>query len=128
MLKSNRGITLIALVITIIVLLILAGVSISAVMGENGIATKAREAGNETEIAKEVEQIGIALSEFELEFIDDDSLSVVEFIKEKDWCSDAIYDEETATLSIIVDTGRWYQVVDGEIVEKGVTEGSSFDI
>ena len=38
--RKNRGITLIALVITIIVLLILAGVSIASLMGENGILRK----------------------------------------------------------------------------------------
>lgn len=42
--KNQRGITLIALVITIIVLLILAGVSIAMLTGENGILTRAREA------------------------------------------------------------------------------------
>lgn len=41
-LKVQNGITLVALVITIIVLIILAGVSISIVLGDNGIATKAR--------------------------------------------------------------------------------------
>lgn len=43
-----RGITLIALVITIIVLLILAGISIAMLTGENGILTKADEAKRET--------------------------------------------------------------------------------
>ena len=38
--KNPRGITLIALVITIIVLLILAGVTIAALSGDNGILTK----------------------------------------------------------------------------------------
>ena len=41
--RKNRGITLIALVITIIVLLILAGVSIASLMGENGILRKSDE-------------------------------------------------------------------------------------
>lgn len=54
--KNKNGITLIALVITIIVLLILAGVSISLVTGDNGIATKAREASSQTQIAKEQEE------------------------------------------------------------------------
>ena len=54
--KKQNGITLIALVITIIVLLILAGVSISAVMGENGIATKAKESAKKTEEAKKEEE------------------------------------------------------------------------
>lgn len=46
--KENRGITLIALVITVIVLLILAGISIATLTGENGILTKANDAKTET--------------------------------------------------------------------------------
>ena len=42
--KKNKGITLVALVVTIVVLLILAGVSINLVLGDNGIITKAKEA------------------------------------------------------------------------------------
>ena len=56
-LNSNKGITLIALVITIIVLLILAAVSIATLTGENGIltqATKAREKNNEAEVEERV--------------------------------------------------------------------------
>ena len=57
--SSTAGITLIALVITIVVLLILAGVSISMVLGDNGILTKAKTAENETRIAAIKEQIQI---------------------------------------------------------------------
>lgn len=46
--KENKGITIVALVITIIVLLVLAGVSLSLVLGENGIVKKAQEARNKT--------------------------------------------------------------------------------
>ena len=42
--KNNKGITLVALVVTIVVLLILAGVSINLVLGDNGIIAKAKEA------------------------------------------------------------------------------------
>ena len=42
--KNNKGITLVALVVTIVVLLILAGVSINAVLGDNGIIAKAKDA------------------------------------------------------------------------------------
>lgn len=41
---EQRGITLIVLVVTIVVLLILAGVSINAILGDNGIVNKAKEA------------------------------------------------------------------------------------
>ena len=50
--KNSKGITLIALVVTIIVLIILAGVSISLVLGDNGIVTKAKLAKEQTEQAQ----------------------------------------------------------------------------
>ena len=52
----NKGITLIALVITIIVLLILAGVSISMLTGDNGILTQAKLAKEKTEEAQRKEE------------------------------------------------------------------------
>ena len=54
--KSGKGITLIALVITIIVLLILAGVTIATLTGDNGILTRAQEAKNKTEEAEREEK------------------------------------------------------------------------
>src|SRR5699024_6629716 len=54
--KEKNGITLIALVITIIVLLILAGVSIATLTGDNGILTRAQEAKNKTEEAQKDEE------------------------------------------------------------------------
>ena len=54
-LKRNKGITLIALVVTIIVLLILAGISINMLTADNGIIKKALEAKQETEAAQEEE-------------------------------------------------------------------------
>ena len=58
--KNEIGITLIALVITIIVLLILAGISIATLTGDNGILTQAQNAKEQTEIANEKEIIEIA--------------------------------------------------------------------
>ena len=53
--KKQRGITLIALVVTIIVLLILAGVSVSMLTGQNGILTNAAKAKENTEAASDLE-------------------------------------------------------------------------
>ena len=61
-LKENKGITLIALVITIIVLLILAGVTIATLTGDNGILGKANDAKTQTEQAKEDENLKIAIA------------------------------------------------------------------
>ena len=59
-LRSTRGITLIALVITIIVLLILAGVAISMLSGENGILNQAATAKTETEKKSTEEAVKLA--------------------------------------------------------------------
>ena len=60
-LKATKGITLIALVITIIVLLILAAVSIATLTGENGILSKANTAKTETEKAGAKEKVQMAV-------------------------------------------------------------------
>ena len=51
--KNNKGITIVALVVTIVVLLILAGVSINLVLGDNGIITKAKEVKRKSAEASE---------------------------------------------------------------------------
>ena len=64
--KSNSAITLIALIITIIVLLILAGVTLSMVMGESGIFSKANNASEQTKISNAKEIIRMQVLENEL--------------------------------------------------------------
>ena len=59
--KNARGITLIALVITIIVLLILAGITINALSGENGILKRATQAKSKTGRSNVLEQINLAI-------------------------------------------------------------------
>ena len=60
---NTKGITLIALVISIIVLLILAGITIVALSGNNGILKRATEAKNSTEISQEEESVKVAVAE-----------------------------------------------------------------
>ena len=59
--KNQKGITLIALVITIIVLLILAGVSIAMLTGENGLLNRASQGATETKEAEIAERINVEL-------------------------------------------------------------------
>ena len=61
--KEERAITLIALVVTIIVLLILAGVSISMLTGQNGILNRANEAKSSTEVAQTEETLQVSVME-----------------------------------------------------------------
>ena len=60
LIKTNKGITLIALVITIVVLIILAGISIGALTGNNGIINQTQNAKEQTEIADEKERIDLS--------------------------------------------------------------------
>ena len=59
MLKNKKGITLIALVVTIVVLLILAGVTISLLLDENGIIAKSKEARTETRVSQIEDEVGM---------------------------------------------------------------------
>ncbi len=65
--KKERGITLIALVITIIVLLILAAVSIATLTGESGILTKANEAKAQTEVENLKEMVQTDILDYQAE-------------------------------------------------------------
>ncbi len=61
-LKENKAVTLLALVITIIVLLILTGVTIATLMGDNGILTRASGAKENTKISEEKEKVSLAIN------------------------------------------------------------------
>lgn len=82
--KNNKGITLIALVITIIVLLILAGVAIAMLSGNNGILTRASDSKIVNEIGALKDQVNLAASEgitdyYESEYVKkDDTLTSVQ--------------------------------------------------
>lgn len=75
--KKEKGITLIALVVTIVVLLILAGVAISMLTGDNGIITNAKNAKESIDIAgeKEIVQLSAtAAKDLETRIIEEDEL------------------------------------------------------
>lgn len=65
--EDRRGITLVALVITIIVLLLLAGIAIVSLGGENGILVKARQAKNRYEISEAKEKLELAITDLKIE-------------------------------------------------------------
>ena len=68
--KDTKGITLIALVITIIVLIILAGVVITLSLGNNGIFNRAKQAKEEYEIAAEKEKLGLEITNIQTAVIE----------------------------------------------------------
>lgn len=69
MFKKERGITLIALIVTIIVLLILAGVTISLAINNQGVFNKAKTAGNKYTEQQAAEQTGLNTADEEMQNI-----------------------------------------------------------
>ena len=65
--KQEKGITLIALVVTIVVLLILAGVSISLVLNNNGVISKAKDAKYSTEKGQAQDEVNLAIHYLQIE-------------------------------------------------------------
>ena len=65
--NKEKGITLVALVVTIVVLLILAGITLTYVLGDNNIFKQATDAKLQTEIAKAREKIEVVLTTVQVE-------------------------------------------------------------
>ncbi len=80
--EKQKGITLIALVITIIVLIILAGVTINALIGDNGILQKAQEAKERTQIGNEKEIIQLAMAELQIREKELDAIERLTFLQQ----------------------------------------------
>lgn len=82
--KKQNAITLIALIVTIIVLLILAGISVSLIAGGNGIIGKAEKAVNATIESTAVEEVELAIAEANVEYyLDEASGTLAQYLAEK---------------------------------------------
>ena len=115
-LKTNKGITLIALVITIIVLLLLAGVSIAMLTGENGILTQATNAKIQTENAGIEERIALVKQAAKIASYEGKDTLKEELKKEFDLKDGDI--EEKGKILIFKNDGESYST-EGKIVLEG---------
>ena len=135
-LKKNKGITLIALVITIIVLLILAGVSIAMLTGQNGILTQAQNASTQTEIAEAKEKAQMDIMAWQSERLEngqdatlnDETVKTIltgkDYVKElKDTSFISTKGEHEIQYSELYTTGS---TTGGQTVVDGVTVPSGF--
>ena len=97
--KEMKGITLVALVITIVVLLILAGVSINTVLGDDGIIKKAKEAAEATKRASAEEEMNRLVLEYQLAKNDE---TLESFLQEKvtEGRIDGVTDNGDGTITI----------------------------
>ena len=85
--KNQKGVTLVSLVVTIIVLLILAGISVAMLTGDNGILTQANSAKKKTDTSKNEEIIKLIYNAAKLKFTapseDDKGKSLLQLSKEE---------------------------------------------
>ena len=79
--KSQKAITLVALVITIIILLILAGISILTLAGDNGLLNKVKETKEKTLKAELKEEIELAIMEIQTEYLQKGTSVTLDIIK-----------------------------------------------
>ena len=113
--KKQNGITLVALVVTIIVLLILAGVSISMISGDDGIATQAGNARTNTKAAQIKEAIELAATNNKIAMYSGEEVKEIADVAEELEDKGVITEEEKEK---IINSNQL--VVDGETIDFGV--------
>ena len=80
LINKAKGITLIALVVTIVILLILAAVSINLVLGPNGLITRAQQAAKLTDEASAKEEMGMYLAGLRLTEVQNGDFRLVDYL------------------------------------------------
>lgn len=132
-LKQNKAITLVALVVTIVVLLILAGVTLKLVLDNNGIIQKSKEARSETIVADEKSKVEMAYLSAALKKLGD-TVTAEELQEELDSSVGAgktvVTSNGDGTLNVLFnETGHNYNVDEGTVekVEIDNTKMAMFD-
>lgn len=125
MLSKNKGITLIALVITIIVLLILAGVSIATIFKEDGIITKAQGATRSHEKNKIIEDIQLEIMEKKIEIASGDMELNDEDVEDILKKYGTINKDENGVIKSLTPTGEAYAILIEEIYGIEIESGDN---
>ena len=121
MFKKEKGITLVALVITIIVLLILAGVTIAMVVGDNGILTRSKQSKFNTKVAELDEKVGMFASDLAAEFQTNLATATEEYSVTRDDIQ-KVWDET------VNETTGWSATVDDSVTLAKLNSGTQMVI
>ena len=131
--RSDKAITLIALIVTIIVLLILAGVTINLAVNNQGIFSKARTATGAYKMAGAREKIETLMSEYVMEKVTNESLTLKDYLTGKEGIGN-ITDNGDGTLSVEVDDVYLFKIKDDgtEVIDtetlKGIVPNVSYEL
>ena len=128
--SKERGITLIALVVTIVVLLILAGVSLNLILGNNGIITKSKESRTENRMAQIDEQVKLAIGDAYTDgigSITDSGLKSALNNRLGEGTYDISGDETTGWKVTVKETGKVYEISANGKINSPEETGSTVD-
>ncbi len=106
--NKQKGVTLIALIVTIIVLIILAGVSINMIVGENGIITQSQRAEEDYSKSEVKEKVELALNEYMIEKSTEEDSDFANFLRKT--LQVGVAENEDNTYSLML--GEWQVVTD----------------
>ena len=115
MLKNNKGVTLVSLVVTIIILLILAGISISSVVGDNGLLNKATSSKTATEKKEEEEQLQIMLNNYAANELTSKYKTIKEYLDSKK------KEKELKEVSNVIETDAGKNIIDVTVNAHNIT-------
>ena len=118
--RQIQGITLIALVVTIIVLLILAGVEISLTVGDNGLFRRAENAADTWQEASEREAIELAVAGMQIGSMQETGMTKQELensLKEQFGDEASVEDNEDGSFLVTIGENQYYLGEDGEIID-----------
>ena len=124
--QENKAITLIALVITIIVLIILAGVAINLAFGQNGLFTRAKTAREEYSTAEAKEKLEQEILNVQIQAVQEGKDFNLKYLKEKidkTKYEITLDDDENPTIAVIKEIGsNYYLTVDSKLKVTKVEE------
>ncbi len=106
--NKNTGITLIALVVSIVVLLILAGVTINALFGSNGIISGSTKAKEEYSKSEAKEKVSLLLNEYAIKNTTDEKIDFAKFLRQS--LQVGVAENDNNTYSFLL--GEWQITTD----------------
>ena len=118
--KQAQGITLIALVVTVIVLLILAGVALNLTVGDNGLFKRAQNATDTWQEASEREAIELAVAGMQIGSMQETGMTKTELensLKEQFGDEASVEDNEDGSFLVTIGENQYYLGEDGEIID-----------
>ncbi len=118
--RKVKGITLIALVVTVIVLLILAGVAINLTVGDNGLFKRAQNAADTYQDASEREAIELALAGMQIGSMQETGMTKAELensLKEQFGDEASVEENEDGSFLVTIGENQYYVGEDGEIID-----------